>query len=130
MSSSGNKGSNVESIVNMIFANSPKPPCTYKIELSNELIMQNVSLFQLLMSILVSGAKKLYGEQIVPNQISEKQFSVLKSYMASMGYIIKHNYSYPEQQILDSNSIRATVINIWFEQYISPTDCHGRVVFL
>lgn len=107
------------SIVNLIFSHSPKPPCTFNIVLSEDALLSNITLFQMLMNILICGAKKLYGEFITADQISVKQFDELKLYMMSMGYIIKYNYTY-ENEI-------AVKINIWFEPYMHQTICGGKM---
>jgi hypothetical protein len=119
MSNTNNNKNNLGTINNLIenvFTKSPLPPCTYSL-----VFEQNASAFQTLMYILVNGAKKLYGEDITPNDISEKQFDELKMYMESLGYQIKYNYTYP-----DSNNLEISIINIWFEPYIKQMDCSGR----
>jgi hypothetical protein len=125
-------GNNLDKIIQIIFSGYPKPPCSYSVTLSNDL---NISPFQLLMKILIDGTKHLYGESITPDQISEKQFEMLKMYMESIGYSIKYNYSYiPCQKTLESEkelNIEFTdkkVINIWFEKYYIKTDCHGHIL--
>jgi hypothetical protein len=109
-----------KNIVNLVFADSPKLPCTYQIALSEEAYLNNVTLFQLLMNILICGAKKLYGEYITANEITKQEFDELKKYMISMGYVIKYNYTYNDDNI-------ATKINIWFEPYIHETICNGKM---
>jgi hypothetical protein len=121
---------NLDKVIKIIFSGYPKPPCTYSISLSNELIEKKISPFQLLMKILVDGAKLLYGEFITPNQISEEQFKMLKMYIESIGYSIKYNYTYPEleKELNIEFTEKTKIINIWFEQYINKIDCHGRVL--
>lgn len=124
------EGKTLQTIVNMVFSNSPKPPCTYNLALPDT-NSKNCTMFQFLMSLLVSGAKKLYGENITPAEISEYQFSELKCYIESVGYIIKYNYSFlgdPDPNLDPTIEHRPKIINIWFEQYNNPTDCHGRRV--
>ncbi len=111
----------IEKSLDRIFSEPPKPPCTYNLNLAEN---DNITMFQLLMRVLIYGAKKLYGPDITPGEITSNQFDTLKSYIRSMGYVIKHNYSELE---LMSN---CKVINIWFEQYIPNVDCHGRRVYL
>lgn len=117
----------IEYFLNKIFSEPPKPPCTYNLALSND---NNATMFQLLMSILIYGAKKLYGEDITPNEITLEQFDILKSYIESIGYVIKHNYTdLKKKEILSSPPIESpSIINIWFEQYIPKIDCHGRII--
>ena len=116
----------LDQLVKTIFNGPPRPPCTYNIALSED---QNITLFQLLMSILITGAKYLYGDSITPGEISENQFDDLKLYMKSIGYEIKYNYSLVGDQNLP-DELKARVINIWFEDVPLPkTDCHGRTVY-
>ena len=49
--------------------------------LPETVVVNQVVMFQLLMSFLIAGAKHLYGNQITPEQISEKQFEELKDYI-------------------------------------------------
>lgn len=107
----------LEDIVIKIFSEPPKPPCTYNVSILNS---PNITLFQLLMSILVSGARHLYGESITPNDITSDQFDELKCYMESVGYKIKYNYT-----LLNQNQDNPKIINIWFEQFIPTINCHG-----
>jgi hypothetical protein len=146
-----------EKLIDIIFVDSPKPPCTYNISLPSD---NSASMFQLLMTLLISGARKLYGENIAPSDISEYQFEELKRYIESVGYVIKYNYrnnqTIPKDTETKDTETKDTetkdtetkdtetkdtetkdteptytepkVINIWFEQYIPLFDCHGRPV--
>lgn len=117
------KEKTLEDIVIKIFSEPPKKPCTYNVSILHS---PNITLFQLLMSILVSGARHLYGESISPNDITSEQFDELKCYMESVGYKIKYNYTFlneSDPNILDEN--RPRIINIWFEQFIPTINCHG-----
>jgi hypothetical protein len=109
----------LETSIRTIFSFPPRPPCTYEIGLKDN---ENISLFQLLMGILVSGAKKLYGDDITAEKITKEQFSTLEKYFASIGYVIKYKYTYK-----DDNTVVA--INLWFEPYIKPISCRGRKMF-
>jgi len=111
----------VDTIVEMIFAHPPKPPCTYNVVLGCESNGTNNTL-HMLMQILIQGARKKFGNNIAPHQISEKQFNELKQYMRSIGYDVKHNYTCD-----DSNN--PTSINIWFEPFIAHVDCRGNTCF-
>jgi hypothetical protein len=121
---------NIETLVDMIFSKPPKPPCTYTLMLPENVIANQVTIFQLLMSFLIAGAKHLYGDHITPEQISERQFEELKDYIESIGYIIRYNYKY--LAINDDNDLsplqQPRIINIWFEKYFQKTDCHGRKI--
>jgi len=110
-----------EKLVDIIFVDSPKPPCTYNIALQND---KNPTMFQLLMTLLISGARKLYGKNITPSDINKYQFEELKRYIESIGYVIKYNYNKIEQTN-EATDIGQQVINIWFEQYIPLLNCHG-----
>jgi len=119
---------NLDRVIKTVFSGYPRAPCTYCISLSNDLIEKNISPFQLLMKILVDGAKFLYGEFITPDQISEEQFKMLKLYMESLGYSIKYNYTFPELGENIQFTEKPKIINIWFEQYKHNIDCHGRIL--
>ncbi len=131
-------GYNISSldIINQIFTRPPQPPCTYTIALIDD--KQNITMFQFLMNVLIAGAKKLYGEDISAQNLTQEQFNTLKMYMGSLGYFIKYNYTFIKDSKkfdLDPKTARKTApelspvcINIWFEPYIIHTDCHGRQV--
>lgn len=126
------QSSNMESLVNMIFSKPPKPPCTYNLTLPENINLNQVIMFQMLMTFLISGAKHLYGNHITPEQISEKQFQELKYYVESVGYVIKYNYKYLTEEIKTNTNNpleQPRIINIWFEKYFDKTDCHGRKVY-
>lgn len=114
-------------LVNTIFTSTPKPPCTYKIALAQDIFSQ-ATMFRLLMNVLIAGARKLYGETVTPNDISDEQFEELKRYMESAGYEIKYNYRYLNDDPNIKDEDKPRVINIWFEQFIIKYDCHGRRV--
>lgn len=123
-----NSENTLRCLVNTIFTSIPKPPCTYTIAVA-ENISSQVTMFQLLMNLLIAGAKKLYGETITPNDISNEQFEELKRYMESVGYEIKHNYTYLNDDPNIKDEDKARVINIWFEQFTIKYDCHNRRIF-
>lgn len=111
--------SNIQELVHMVFAQDPKPPLSYTIDLSK---VHGITPFQFLMNILILGAQTLYGNDITPDKISEKQFNILKEYIASIGFDVKYNYN------MDENK-KPISINIWFEQYMDKKDCHGRTIY-
>jgi hypothetical protein len=123
-----NSENTLRCLVNTIFTSIPKPPCTYTIAVAEEISSQ-VTMFQLLMNLLIAGAKKLYGETITPNDISNEQFEELKRYMESVGYEIKHNYTYLNDDPNIKDEDKPRVINIWFEQFVIKYDCHSRRIF-
>ncbi len=106
----------LQDLVNIIFSKPPKPPCTYMLTQDSS----NVTYFQLLMSLLISGAKILYGENITPNDITDNQFKELQSYIESVGFRIKYNFS-----DVELNGEKQRVINIWFEPFLDNINCHG-----
>jgi hypothetical protein len=118
----------IENVLDKIFSEPPKAPCTYNLNLSND---NSGTMFQLLLGVLIYGAKKIYGDDITPSQITLEQFDVLKSYIESIGYVIKHNYTdLTQNEIISSPKLNApSVINIWFEQYIPKIDCHGKTLY-
>jgi hypothetical protein len=108
------------SIVNVVFAKEPLPPYTYNIALAED--AYNVTLFQLLMNILMCGAKKIYGDFITADNLTKDQFEELQKYMMSIGYIIKYNYTYNKENI-------PIKVNIWFEPYMYNSKCNGIITF-
>ena len=108
------------SIVNVVFAKEPLPPYTYNIGLAED--AYNVTLFQLLMNILICGARKIYGDYITAENLTKRQFEELQRYMMSIGYIIKYNYTYNKEGI-------AIKVNIWFEPYMINSKCNGIITF-
>lgn len=99
----------IQQLVDFIFSSYPKPPCSYNLNIDAP------SKLPILLEILLAGARKLYGQHITPKQITEQQFDTLNDYMQSIGYTIKYNYTYAED---DENMI--THINVWFVPYIKP----------
>jgi hypothetical protein len=120
----------LQDIVIKIFSEPPKNPCTYNLSVLNS---PNITLFQLLMSLLISGARHLYGESVSPNDITNDQFEELKSYMESVGYKIKHNYTLLNENDSDPNILdehKPRMINIWFEEFKPIINCHGIPICL
>lgn len=113
----------VNEIVNKIFTRPPLPPCSFMLRLSveNENTIE-VNMFHFLMQILINGAKMLYGDDITPTNISDSQFKILKEYILSLGYELKHNYTY-----IDEEKTKPHTINIWFEPYKQLTSCNGII---
>lgn len=123
------EGKTLEYLVETIFSEPPKPPCTFNLALSDD-STQSTTMFQLLMGLLICGAKRLYGESVTPNDISEEQFDELKRYMESVGYKIKHNYkTIGEDDPNIPDEVKPRMINIWFEQFMPYTNCQGRRIF-
>lgn len=112
---------NINDIVELIFSNPPKPPMSFEITFD---FSNGSNLFHFLMAILINGAKKLYGPNIIPSQISKDMFNVLQEYFNSIGYTIKYEYKYAD------DNITPITADIWFEKYINPIDCHGIIRLL
>lgn len=94
-----------------LFNNPPKSDYIYNIDINEIAAEQDLTTFQVLMYILIEGAKILFGPDISPQIMSMEQLELLKLYMSSIGYILRHNFSYKEDHI--------KMINIWFEPIIN-----------
>jgi hypothetical protein len=102
-------------IVDIIFARPPQEACSIQVALCEE---SNANLFHLLMDIMMQGSKRLFGNEVSAQNITLEQFEILKKYMRSIGYEIKHNFT---------TTLENTVlVNIWFEPYIGTMNCHGH----
>ena len=93
----------INDIVELIFSNPPKQPMSFEISFD---FSNGSNLFHFLMTILINGAKKLYGPDIIPSQISKDMFNVLQEYFNSFGYTIKYEYKYADDNILLSGYIK------------------------
>lgn len=98
----------LDTFVEYIFSKEPKPPCSYNLNIACD------TKLPVLLQILLKGANKLYGP-VQPKDITEEQFDKLNDYMQSIGFSIKYNYTFCEQD-LD----KITHINVWFVPYIKP----------
>lgn len=117
------KYATVTDIVELLFNTSPVGPCTYNIFTSEKPTNDDrVNMFPFLLEIFIKGAKKLYGESINPQNMTQKQFDTLKKYMLSIGYLTKYNYTYTDEDVEKKKPI---MVNIWFEPYKVIIDCHG-----
>jgi hypothetical protein len=114
----------VNEIVSKLFTKPPLPPGSFCLRLQhpnpNNTVESNI--FHFLMQILIEGAKILYGNEIKPTNISETQFNTLKQYILSLGYELKHEYTYIDEQKTTPYSI-----NIWFEPYQPFITCNGII---
>ena len=102
----------IPDLADWLFTRPPLSPCTYNIFSNNK----SENLFPILMSLLIEGAKRLYGVDITPAKMSYKQFEHLKQYFLSIGYEVNHNYT---------NKDDTTLINIWFEKLHCTQNCKG-----
>lgn len=96
----------LETFIHNLFFTEPKEPCTYTLTLPSD---YNGSMFQVLFYILMSGAQILYGKDVRPDDISQKEFNILNKYMLSIGYNIQYSYSCSETNI-------PILLNIWFKK--------------
>jgi hypothetical protein len=104
-------------IIELVFSQPPKAPCTFNVVLSDKAREENVTPFQMLWNLLINGAKRAFGENITVQDITDAQFELLKRYMNSIGYELKSNYTYGDDNITPIS------VNIWFELYIPPNKC-------
>lgn len=108
----------VPDFVNYLFSNSPLEPCSYNlfpIETTNE----TETMFPILMNIMMTGAKILYGENITPQTMTTDQFDTLKKYILSFGYQVENNYT---------TVLNKQYINIWFKRVNIIVDCKGNKI--
>jgi len=106
----------VSDIVQSVFSIPPKPPLSFDLQLDTP---PNVTLFQVLMSIFVQGARMLYGSDLTINNITSQQFQTLNECMESMGYTVKYEYLYEDEE-----KTKVKGVNIWFVHYIRNLNCH------
>lgn len=107
----------MEHIIHCLFNSRPRPPCTYNLQLYR----LSTPVPSILMSILVSGARILYGGQNLKIfDISKEQFSKLNEYMESIGFTIKYK---PNEQ--DGKLVG---YNIWFEPFRHLYKCNGQPI--
>jgi hypothetical protein len=99
-----------------LFTRPPLDPCTYKIFDDDK----PEKMFPVLMSLLIHGAKHMYGKDITPAKITSSQLTTLKLYFMSIGYQIKHSF-------LDKDDSK--IVNIWFEKIRFSEDCKGNKIF-
>lgn len=119
--------SNIEDIVEYIFSKPPEQAFTYPIVIMEKFHPDpRVCAFPYLMNILLSGAKKLFGNDITPQTISEDQFKTLQTYMLSMGYRVHYRFKHMEED----NTSSPLVVDIWFEECPKPKrNCHGILTY-
>lgn len=91
----------VKDLILNLFTNAPRQKNSVPIGLektisyakNNEEKNQLIQLKEnILMIIFVNGARILFGENVTPENITEKQYDVLNYYMESIGYTCKYNY--------------------------------------
>lgn len=99
-------------LINYIFSETPKPPCTFKFPLQN---LNHTEKNKLLWNILVVGAKKIYGDSISVNTIEPHQFFKLDQYIQSIGYKLRYQ-SCPDGTL------------IWFDKLTVLNLCNGTKI--
>lgn len=109
---------NLYQLINIIFTNSPKSANSIIININKLASDQNLTIFQSLMTILLNGAKILFGENISAENISESQYNILKKYIESIGYELHHEYKYDENNI-------PIMVNVYFLPYIGNETCNN-----
>lgn len=117
---------NLIEFVNILFSKPPTKPCSYVINSKIIPTCLNTDTRQImlpiLMNILIIGARKLFGNQITPNDISESQFHTLQKYFQSFGFTIKYNYTISPDNI-------PIKVNIWFDTLNPKVTCNGILLY-
>jgi hypothetical protein len=111
-------------LINTVFKSAPLDVCAYKIEsplIHNDNDNHDIIMFPILMNIMISGAKILYGQDTTPQSLSVSQFNKLKQYIMSLGYQVEHSYT---------NIDQLQMINIWFKKINVLYDCKGNKIFI
>lgn len=106
----------VYQIVETVFSQPPKLPCSF------ELVLGEANLFQVLMAVLIQGTRKLYG-RVSPLELSSEQVSRLKRYIESLGYFLKYKLN------IHHETLKPYSVDIWFVPYIHQYNCHGIPVY-
>jgi hypothetical protein len=110
----------IDGFIENLFSQSPKPPCSVRIQLSNP-----ANKLSTLMTILLNGAKYLYGPSISPKNLTQEQFDFLQYYFNSMGYVIRY-----KKIFLDDNETILQKVDIWFDELKKQTTCDGRTIII
>lgn len=109
----------IESFVEDLFSKNPQSPCTINFMLHYQ---NKSSKLEVLMKVLILGARYLYGNSIQPENLTNEQFEYLQSYFHSFGQIIRFKKIYNKNnQLLN--------IDIWFEEFKRLITCDGRVLY-
>lgn len=75
----------------------------------------------ILMNILILGAKKKFGNDITPKNMTPSQFEILQNYFKSFGFIVKYDF------IMENNV--PIKVNIWFDKYNPIKTCNGLTIY-
>jgi len=112
------ENANLYQLINLIFTIDPKPPNSIAVDIDKLANDQNLTVFQSLMTILMNGARILFGQNVSAENITTEQHNLLKKYIQSIGYELCHEYKY------DDNGI-PLMVNVYFLPYIGNINCHG-----
>lgn len=94
----------INHFVNMIFTYEPETPKSYLFDFKGT----EEQLNNILITILIKGCKKVFGESFTLPYITDEQFQLLNKYMQSCGYTAKREFKYRDDIIVD--------VRIWFEK--------------
>jgi hypothetical protein len=109
----------LDEIVSCVFGNYPLRPCSLNLRLQGSSSEVN----KVLLNIMFLGARKLFGPNVSPTTITEKQFHTLNDYFHGISYTIKYRPNV--------NHNNETVgYNVWFEPFLPPTKCNKTRAFL
>ena len=94
-------------MVQVVFANPPSKPNSYKLDLSIDNIEMTDNIVDqlakttsnVLMNIFISGCQILFGKTVSPSNISKDQFELINQYMNSFGYNTNYEYKYSDTDI-------------------------------
>ena len=94
-------------MVNIVFANPPGNPNSYKLDLSvDDIEMTDEILDELskttssvLMNIFMTGCGILFGDSVSPGSITSEQFQLINKYINSFGYNTHYEYTYNDDQV-------------------------------
>lgn len=113
----------VSKVVELVFVPPPKSICTYSL-VTPYSDPKEPGMFRILMDILMSGARKIFGPDVTAQNITSSQFEELKKYMGSIGFKVKHNFT------CDPVSQLPLFVNIWFERYELQKACNGSIRYM
>ena len=103
-----------------LFSKKAGTPCSINLQLTND-----SKRLEALMSILVNGARILYGPSVNPQNLSTEQFNCLQSYFNSIGFVIRF-----KKQYLDDEETILYKIDIWFDELKRQVTCDGRTIIM
>lgn len=114
--------SNVLDVVNIVFANPPRPPHSQQLE--NEFSTPH-DIFKVLGNLLTHGMVFLYGEDVCVTTLTPNQIDTVQQYMHSFGWhvVVKptspadHPHALPYMLKLPSSNF--DYVNVIFEPYIN-----------